>query len=764
MMMNVKPPKTASAAHEKINKRLLVVYAAIIVLFCVLAGRLFFMQVIKGGSYEERSESNIYRTITLPARRGTIYDCNGNVLASSQPYMSVQVYPNEVEDAEALAKNLARLFSRDDIIEAEQEARENIAHSTLSETIENVNREIEQEQKEKEREEREAAEAATEENGESLSTIDQIKKKDTSKTEEEEEQDINAANGTLTANEKTTKDEVYEILKAGLSSYAAITVRTYTYDVGVTMAEIIAENPEKYPGVYVSEEPMRTYPFGYYLGHVLGTVGKITDSQMEKMSSYGYALSDIVGQSGLESYYEHYTEGGKVYSLSGDDGSRVVEVDAKNNIIDVISEEAPVAGNSLKLTIDMNTQEHLEDSLLRIVSERRDLNPKCYGGAAVLLDVDTFGVLAMASAPSIDPNDFSRGLSTEEFNYYFNEKRKPQMNRAVTAGYASGSTFKMMTATAILKAGISPNDSVVCSEAACVEPLAKCHWHGTVSFYDAVKGSCNMYFQKMAARVGAEDMINMGLKYGFGQKTNIDLPSENDGLLPTPEWKSQTYTGWESDWHVYDTYYMSMGQGATVDTVIQLGCYAATIADHGVRKEPYICESILDDEGNVLKTHEEKVIDTIKLEESDWDLITSAMRGVVSDGGGTARNVFSSLASTLIPAGKTGTAQTGLKGDDPVTDNHGVFIAFAPADDPEVAFAGIIEYGGAGADSAAYVCRDTFRAYFGYDIDFDILIMDDLREKAAKLMAAEEERKKKEKEEKEAAEAAGETVEESEDD
>lgn len=735
-MLKFNRPVGATAAQEKVNKRLRVIYILIFVFFLVLVGRLFYMQVIKGGDYSERSESNIYRTITLPARRGTIYDRNGNILASSQPYMSVQIYPNEVEDAEELAKNLADLFSREDILLAEESARENIAHSTLSETISNVNAQLEAARKAEE-------EGAAEDNETDSKQGDEDNKEESS-DDEDDDLGVNAANGSLTANVAVTADEVYETIKAGLGSYAALTVRTYTYDVGVMLAQIVAENPELYPAVYVAEEPMRSYPNGYYLGHVLGTVGKITESQLEEMTSYGYDISDVVGQSGLESYYEHYTEDGKVYSLSGEDGSRIVEVDAKNNILDVISEEAPVAGNSLSLTIDLNTQMHMEDSLKRTIADiNAGGNSKCNAGSAVLLDVETGGVIAMASAPSIDPNDFARGLSSEEVNYYFHETLKPQMNRAITAGYASGSTFKMMTATAILKAGISPNDSVICSESAWAEPLAKCHsWHGTIGFYDAVKGSCNTYFQKMAARVGEDGMIEMGLAYGFGQKTGIDLPGENSGLLPTPEWKSQNNTGWESEWHIYDTYYMSMGQGATVDTVIQLACYVSTIANRGERMEPYLVQSILDDDGNVLKTHEPTVVDTIELNnDSDWDIITNAMRGVVSDDGGTARNLFGSLPSSLTPAGKTGTAQTGLAGDDNDSDYHGVFIAFAPADDPQVAFAGLIEYGHHGGTSAGYVCRDAFRAYFGYDVEYDILLMDGLEEQAEAARKADEEAK-----------------------
>lgn len=705
-MIKFNRPFTTGTAREKMNKRLLVVYMFIIFLFLILIGRLFYLQVIKGSDYAQRAESNIYRTITLPARRGTIYDLNGNVLASSEPYMSISVYPDEVDDAEALAANLAALFSRDDIFEAEQEARETIAKSTLSDTIEAVNKEQNE---------------VTEEN--------------TTTGETGEEDDVNAATGSLTANTKPTKEEIYDILKEGMSSYAAISVRTYTYDVGVTIAEIIAENPDDFPGVYVSEEPMRSYPFGYYLGHVLGTVGSITESQLETMSSYGYTISDAVGQSGLEKYYEYYTSDGNVYSLSGEDGSRVVEVDAKNNIVDIISEEAPVAGDSLQLTIDLNTQMHMEDSLIRTIADIHEGNSKCNGGSAVMLDVDTGGVIAMASAPSIDPNDFARGLSEEELNYYFDETLTPQVNRSITSGYASGSTFKMMTATAILSAGISPDETVYCPGEN-EDPMADC-WaaHGSVNFYDAVKESCNTYFQTMAARVGQETMIDIGLKYGFGKKTGIDLPGEVSGLLPTPEWKAQNYTGWESKWHTYDTYYMSIGQGATVDTVIQLASYVATIANKGDRMKPYICQSILDDDGNVLKTFEPEVVDKVKLDDDDWATLINAMEGVVSDEGGTATNLFSSLPGNLMPAGKTGTAQTGLASDNSESDYHGVFIAFAPANDPQVAFAGLIEYGHHGGSSAGYVCRDAFRAYFGYDVDYNIILMDDLAANSADTTA-----------------------------
>jgi penicillin-binding protein 2 len=162
-----------------------------------------------------------------------------------------------------------------------------------------------------------------------------------------------------------------------------------------------------------------------------------------------------------------------------------------------------------------------------------------------------------------------------------------------------------------------------------------------------------------------------------------------------------------------------------------------------------------------LKTQEPTVVATIELNnDSDWDIITNAMKGVVSDDGGTARNLFGSLPTSLTPAGKTGTAQTGLRGDDNDADYHGVFIAFAPADNPQVAFAGLVEYGHHGGTSAGYVCRDTFRAYFGYDVDYDIILMDGLVEAAQERREADKaaEEAAKAKEEEEAAAAAAENA------
>ncbi len=693
---------------QAVNRRLLVLYIFIIVVFVLLIGRLFMLQVVEGSEYAETADNNIDRVVNIEARRGVIYDANGNILASSEPFMSVNVYLNEVEDKEELSKNLADLFNREDIYEAEEEARAVIGESSISEAIAENTRKLK---------EQEAAEAK--ENGEELE-----EDSDTDSDSEEE-----STEGTIAKNQVTTAEEVLETMTSSGRNFEPVSVRSYTYDVGVKVAQIIAENRDIYKGVTVEEEAMRTYPNGYILGQVLGTVGIISESQLEEEGEiYGYKLNDVVGKSGLESYYEHYTVDGKEMGLRGQDGKRYLEVDASGNITNVISEEQPVSGNSLKLTVDLNTQKYMELALKEVVASAS--NSKCVAGSAVMLDVKTGGVIAMASYPSIDPNDFVRGLTEEEVDYYFSDDLKPQLNRAISGGYASGSTFKLVCATALLRAGIPVTDTVVCNGTNVQEPMAGC-WstHGTVDFYSATAGSCNIYYQTMAARIGEEALLETGRQYGFGQKTGIDLPGEISGLLPTPEWKAENYSGTEKNWQLYNTYYTAIGQGATVDTVLQLACYTATIANDGVRMKPYLVDEIIDDEGTVLMSTEPTVVGDMEFtDEISADLV-QAMRDVASgEVGGTAAQLFHGLPDSLQPAAKTGTAQTGLSTDNNDTDFHGVFIAFAPADDPEVAFAGLVEYGTSGGSSAGRVCEAAFEAYFGYQVDYDIILSDRIEE------------------------------------
>lgn len=711
------PPKKSSFMRMIINKRLFLVYLLIISVFVLLMSRLFFLQVVKGDEYASTAENNTYRVISLPARRGDIVDVEGTILASSIPEMSLKVYLEEVGDKEArlvLAEELAALFNRPEIYDAEVAARKERDQTSITAEIAKANGLTEEQYL--------AGETATDADGETTPVTAE---------DEDEDKELTA----LTLDRMATTEMVDKILTSATRSYEGVTLYSYTYDVGVQVAQIIAENKEKYPGVSVVEEPKRDYPNGYYLGHVLGTIGAISQSQYEELKdAYGYKLTDILGKSGLEGYYERYNDNNTEIGLRGTAGSRVVKVDTHSRVVSTISEESPKAGNTLTTTIHLGTQKVMEDSLKSVVARVQKTGiSKCQAGAAVLLDVKTGAVRAMASYPSIDPNDFATGLTAMEANYYINsETLKPQLNRAIQAVYASGSTFKLVAATAILKGGIDVNRTVYCTPDAWAdksEGLASC-WdiHYTVNFNGAVAGSCNTYFQKMAAEIGYELLLEVGRDYGFGQLTGIDLSGEVKGLLPTPEWKAERYADnqQENRWRIYDTYYTAIGQGATQDTVLQLASYTAAIANGGVRMQPYIVSKIEDENGIVLKEFTPQETGDVELTEEQSRILIKSMVGVVTEETGTARNLFDKLQQMgIMPAGKTGTAQTGVVGDDPNRDYHGVFIAFAPADDPEVAFASLIEYGRHGSTSAGLVAAATFEAYFGYDVDFNVIVSED---------------------------------------
>lgn len=669
------------------NNRMRFLLIFVMGVFLLLIGRLFVLQVIKGADYFASAENNKYRVISIPARRGNIYDTNNTLLASSESQMNVQVYLEEVEDKEALATALSALFSRQDILEAVAAEEASVAENSLDETI----AAYAEKQKKTTAETGENAEAET----------------DTKKEE--------ATAGTITA------AEILELMDANVRAYEPVTVATYDYAVGIKIAQIIAENKMLYPGVSIEETPVRTYPYGYFLGHVLGTVGKINEKEYEELSSDGYRLDDVIGKSGLEKQYETYQDGDSVIGLKGIWGKEELEVDAHNQTVSVISEQAPKPGDSLVLTIDIKVQQALEKSLQKMVDHAKSkYNRKASGGAAVLLDVKTGAVLAMASYPSLDPNDFTDGLSKDEYAYYGEKNEaKPQTNKAISARYAPGSTFKLVTATAILRAGIDPYATVYCAPSVWVKPLARC-WkdggHGYVNLYSATAGSCNTYFQLMGNKAGIDQLVAAGREYGFGQYTGIDLPGEDKGILPTVEWKKENFADWESQWHTYDTYFASIGQGYNADTVLQLAAYTATIANGGVRMKPYVCKEIVSDDGVLLKEFTPTVAEDVGLSDEQAQNLINAMKDVTADEG-TAGNIFDSMPNDLQPAAKTGTSQPGVEGAITDKDYHGVFIAFAPADDPQVAFAGLIEYGTTGGHTAGVVALDTFKAYFGLDGD-----------------------------------------------
>jgi len=520
--------------------------------------------------------------------------------------------------------------------------------------------------------------------------------------------------------------------------------------------EVVAQIEERryeLPGVTVSIEPARDYPYGTLLAHVIGYIQEIKDTQLKQHQAEGYKLGDMFGQTGLESFYESI--------LRGKNGGREIEVDAKGTPVrDLGIKTKAEQGNSLVLTIDVDLQKTAEDSLKNTIKNLQKSYPDAKAGAVVVLDVKTGEVLAMASYPTFDPAAFPKGLTQKQVDEYIRNPDRPLYNRAIAATYPPGSTFKMVTGTAaLLNQVTTPTETISDPGYYRLGNHAFKDWnprgHGIVNFIKAIKVSCNVYFWTMAQRLGVEKIVDSGKKYGLGMLTGIDLPGENSGLLPTPEWKKEVNTAviektlkprlnkikkeyedkiaaaktpeekkrleaelnnkiqtinrqieiyrWETKWQQYDTINMAIGQGYNNFTILQLANYVAMLANGGIRYQPHLVKKVIDNHGKVIEEVKPKVLSKVDIPKDVLDYVRQGMREVTMPGG-TAGGVFAGFPVAV--AAKTGTAQVLGK------DDHGLFVAYAPYDNPQIAVAAIIEHGGHGGSSAGVVARDILAAYF----------------------------------------------------
>lgn len=615
--------------YKRFGKRSFVFVCMLLLLFFVLAARLFALQILNSETYASISSRNQLRIVSQPAKRGDIYDRNMLKLAGSEICFEISISTAKMtsDEIKELAHNLAG-FLKDP--ELNEEA-----------------------------------------------IIDKI--------------DHRASN------------------------YQPVVITTMPAENNQHLVASLEENRDKLPGLLIIETPQRVYLEGSLASHVLGQVGKITDADADLVQNYNYLSTDLVGKAGVERTMERFTDTeGREIGLRGKRGLSLLEVDSQNRIVREISNQESVSGNSLVLTIDADIQRVMEDSLAETVEKLKQERPKVVGGSAVLLDVKTGSVLAMASYPDYEPEDFIKGIDSEKAAYYYDETLKPTFNRAISGAYPVGSTFKVSTALAALACGAIGRDThIFCDPENWDNDKAKCTGiHGMVDLSQALAVSCNTYAQDAGAAAGIDNMYEVFRQLGYGQLTGIELTGETRGLLANPDWKKLNFKGREGNWYPYDTYYMSIGQGYSYYTTLQMAQAMATIANHGVRMQPHVVDRIIDYEGETVYQWEPRVMDRINMSDENWDVLYDALQAVTQPGG-TAYRTFGNYPVSV--AAKTGTAQTGLVGDDKNNDYHGWFVAFAPADGPEVAFAGMVEYGFHGFSSGGVVCKDVFDAYFGFD-------------------------------------------------
>jgi penicillin-binding protein 2 len=468
------------------------------------------------------------------------------------------------------------------------------------------------------------------------------------------------------------QDEIQKrVEKAGSNSLSLIRIER-----GISPAQItaLAEYSSQLKGVEVDIEAVRDYPNGDLAAHILGYTGEMNDEELEKRKAEGYRLGDIVGQMGIEESYEQL--------LRGEWGGQQVEVDGAGQVLRILGEKDAKSGKDVQTTLDLTVQKAAEAAL----GNRK--------GAIVALDPNTGAVLAMVSRPTFDPNIFSTRVTADTWKQ-LQAKGTPFVNRALR-GFPPASTFKVVTQTAGMESGKYSPDTVLQTFAALnVGGTSFGEWNhagfGAIGYVRAMAMSSNTFHGQIGRGVGGPTLIKWSRNYGFGQKTGIELEDEASGLVADDAWKRKQFD-WE--WTVGDTVNMSIGQGFTQATPLQVAVMFAAPANGGYRVKPHFFKN--DEQAKNSRV-------SLNLKPTTLQTLRKGLRSVVAEGTGAALKV-----PHLPPtAGKSGTAEA------PPGQAHAWFGGFAPFDKPEIVVVAFAEHsGGGGGKVAAPMVREVLEAYF----------------------------------------------------
>lgn len=463
---------------------------------------------------------------------------------------------------------------------------------------------------------------------------------------------------------------------------------------------ILAVNQHILDGTKISARLTRFYPKRDLFTHVVGYVGRINDRESKIINPINYSGTDSIGKIGIEKFYEE--------SLLGEVGSDHVETNARGRVMRVIDHVSPVAGNDLTLHLDSRLQQVAYEAFS---GER---------GSLVAIEIETGGVLAMVSAPSYDANPFVSGISQKAYDALLNSADKPMFNRSIRGQYPPGSTIKPLFGLIGLQSQSITTETKIEDPGYFLMEGIERPWrdhnserggHGKgVDLAKAIIESCDVFFYKMGVKIGIDTLAISSQAFGLGKKTNIDLPGERSGIMPSRIWKKNARG---ASWFDGDTINVSIGQGFMLTTPLQLAVMTASIASRGDLIQPQIVKSI-----NGVENPTIKVTESSEISDKYWNYIHESMRDVVHSNRGTARGINKGLTYNI--AGKTGTAQViSINASDEYDRSkiserqwdHALFVAFAPAENPKIAVALIVENGEHGSSAAAPIARTVIDTY-----------------------------------------------------
>lgn len=597
-----------------VNRRLKILSLIVFMVFLLLAGRMWLLQIVRGDRYDSLAEANRIRTIPIRAPRGSIYDRDGRLVAANRRSYTVSVVPSGLVDP----------------------------------------------------------------GGEVVATLSRLL--------------------------DMTPEEIEErVRQGGDYPYEPIRIKR---DVPIETVIAVEEARNRLPGVLVEEEWVREYPIPSLSGHILGYLGLASRDDLSR----GYSPTDLLGKTGIESSYEHF--------LRGTDGVRRVEVNALSRPIRALESTPPIPGMDVRLSLDFELQLKVEEILQHSIQElREDSDYKLAGaGAAIVLDARTGDILAMVSYPSFDPGRMTGSTRADYIAELDSDPFHPWLNRAIRA-FPPGSTFKVVTAVAILEEGALTPETVYNADGR--HKYGKRDWTihqglppaGPVTIVEAMGRSTNDFFWEFALRPetgGIRGIAAWATKFGLGERVGIELDEsvEMRGLVPTPEWKRDTFG---EPWYESETMDVAIGQGFLQVTPLQMAQLYMGIANSGIIYQPRLVQAVTSPDGRIVMEAEPRIKTEIAASPSTWRALREGLRSVVQWSRGTARQAF--IGADYDPAGKTGSVQTGRAA-------HGWFAGFAPAEDPEIIVVVFAEHGESGA-RVARIGRRIMDEYFKTDENTD---------------------------------------------
>ena len=479
-------------------------------------------------------------------------------------------------------------------------------------------------------------------------------------------------------------------------------------DQGRDHAALVEQSLAHLPGVEVHHEPYRYYPQGDLAAHLVGYMTQMTTGEVERLGNQGYDASELVGRYGLEAAWENY--------LRGKHGIEHFAVDARGARLDDTTAQSLIQGDrttpavpgaNLVLTIDTELQKIAEKAVLHLAA-----------ASVVVVQPKTGKILAIVSKPSFDPNMMTGHLTKAEYDQMMNDPRKPFIDKALRATYPPGSIFKFATAFAALEDGQAAQDeSMFCTgEYQLSGTTFRCNGtHGKLDLIGAIQHSCDVYFWKLAERVGLDRIGEVAREYGFGSPTNLGINGDSGGRIPTKAWYEQ-----QGRYKVGYATNASIGQGDVEVTVLQMAMAYAALANGGQLFVPQVVDRVETSDGHTIVAYQPKVARDIKVPADALDTWKRGMWKVANEAGGTA---FDHGRFDLLPvAGKTGTAEVRKhhkqtedeknRDDWHPTASHAWFAGWAPFDDPELVIVVLVEHGGSGGRVAWPVAQKVLEGYF----------------------------------------------------